>query len=50
MNWLKSNKLSLNDDKTKVMVFDNIQECDKIKDVLDYCSIIEEEKVRSKNT
>ena len=35
MNWLKSNKLSLNDDKTKV--------------VLDDCSIIiEEEKVRSK--
>ena len=51
MNWLKSNKLSLNDDKTKVMVFDNIQECDKIEVVLDYCSIIiEEEKVRSKNT
>ena len=49
MNWLKSNKLSLNDDKTKVMVFDNIQECDKIEVVLDYCSIIiEEEKVRSK--
>ena len=49
MNWLKSNKLSLNDDKTKVMVFDDIQECDKIEVVLDYCSIIiEEEKVRSK--
>ena len=43
MNWLKSNKLSLNDDKTKVMVFDNIQECDKIEVVLDYCSIIIEE-------
>ena len=49
MNWLKSNKLSLNDDKTEVMVFDNIQECDKIEVVLDDCSIIiEEEKVRSK--
>ena len=35
MNWLKSNKLSLNDDKTKI--------------VLDDCAIIiEEEKVRSK--
>ena len=51
MNWLKSNKLSLNDDKTKLIVFDNIQECDKIEVVLDYCSIIiEKEKVRSKNT
>ena len=49
MNWLKSNKLSLNDDKTKVMVFDNIQKCDKIEVVIDNCSIIiEEEKVRSK--
>ena len=36
-------------DKTKVMVFDNIQECDKIEVVLDDCwIIIEEEKVRSK--
>ena len=29
MNWLKSNKLRFNDDKTKVMVSDNIQECKK---------------------
>ena len=40
MNWLKSNKLSLNDDKTKVMVVDNIREFDKIEVVLDDCSII----------
>ena len=44
MNWLKSNKLSLHDDNlTKVMVFDNLQECDKIEDVLGDCSIIIEE-------
>ena len=49
MNWLKLNKLSLNDDKTKIMIFDNKQECEKIEVKVDNSLIIiKEEKVRTK--
>ena len=49
MNWLKLNKLCLNDDKTKIMIFDNKENVDQIMVKGDnYSLTIKEEKVRTK--
>ena len=49
MNWLSINKLSLNDDKTKIMIFDSKEFVDKIDvKTQNYAITIKEEKVRKK--
>ena len=50
IGWLGANKLCLNGDKTKIMVFDNIIECDKFNVSINNETTLEikEEKVRLK--
>ena len=50
ISWLRANKLCLNDDKTKIMIFDNEINLDQI-DIMtedNYNLTIKEEKVRTK--
>lgn len=50
INWLRVNKLCLNADKTKFMVFDNVTDLDKFEITLKNSTkqMIREEKVRTK--
>ena len=49
MNWLKVNKLCLNTDKTKIMIFDNKVNIDEIKVKIEsQIVVVKEEKVRTK--
>ena len=48
-SWLTVNKLSLNADKTKIMIFDKKEKSDSIKiETENQCMIVKEEKVRRK--
>ena len=50
IKWLNTNKLCLNADKTKIMIFDNITNVDQVEVIIDNSKslIIKEEKVRTK--